>query len=168
MKKEATKHIILWSVYFVIILLINRLFSLTYWQLYVGGLFGLALSYADSLLYVFVLKAHELTSQRVISLFKNKQYKEALVLLYDTNDERKDLMFHTVQFQIIFTVLTFWVITSSGNLFAVGLVLGYFLCLVMFNFNKFKRGELVLADRDSTKIYVIGSFLALFIFSLLI
>ena len=91
-----------------------------------------------------------------------------LILLYDTKKERRDLIFHTVEFQVIFTILTFWVVTSSGSLFARGLVLGYFLSLTIFNLKKFIDKELILSDKDKTRTYFIFQVLALFIFSLLL
>jgi hypothetical protein len=168
MKKEIINHFVFWFGYFLFVTIANNLYSFSYWPLYVGGLVGLFLPYTDHLLHVFVFKPQELTSQRVTMFLKNKQYKAALTLMHDTSDERKDLIFHTIQFQLIFTVLTFWVITSSGNLFARGLVLSYFLGLVIFNLKKFIKKEIILNDVDTTRIYFAGLVLALFIFGFLI
>ncbi|HTK03483.1 MAG TPA: hypothetical protein VL401_01815 [Alphaproteobacteria bacterium] len=41
----------------------------------------------------------------------------------------EELIFHTIFFQIIFLVLTFWILTSSGSLFGKGLVLSFALHL---------------------------------------
>ena len=138
MKKEIINHIIFWFSYFLFLTIINSLYSLNFWPLYVGGLVGIfIMPNLDHPLHIFVFQPQELTSQRVLVLIKNKQYKEALVLMYDTRDERSNLIFHTTLFQITFTVLTIWVITSSGNLFVRGLVLGYLLSLVIFNLKKY-------------------------------
>lgn len=168
MKKEIINHLLYWLSYFVFLTIANSLYSFKFWPLYVGGLVGMLLPYVDHLLYIFVFKPYELTSQRVNVLVKNKEYKEALVLLHDTCTERKDLIFHTLQFQIVFAILTFWVVSSSGNLFARGLVLAYFLCLTLFNLKKFLKGELILENKDSTRIYFTVQVLALFIFALLL
>jgi hypothetical protein len=168
MKKEIINHLIYWFSYFLFLTIANSLYSFKFWPIYVGGLVGMLLSYADHLLHIFVFKPLELTSQRVNLLIKNKQYKEALILLHDTCDERKDLIFHTIQFQIIFAILTFWVVSSSGNLFARGLVLAYFLGLTLFNLKKILKGELILDNKDSTRIYFTSQVLALFIFGFLI
>jgi hypothetical protein len=168
MKKEIINTLLYWLGYFVFLTIINSLYSWTYWPLYVGGLVGLLIPNLDHLLYIFYFKPQELTSQRVMQLVKTKQYKEAVSLMYDTKSERNDLIFHTVLFQLIFTVLTFWVISSSGNLFARGLVLSYFLILVLFNLKKIINGELILDNIDNTRIYFAGSVLALFIFGLLV
>jgi len=168
MKKEIINHLLFWLGYFIFLTIANSLYSFSYWPLYVGGLIGLFLPYIDHLLHVFVFKPHELTSSRAIQLFKNKQYKEAMLLLHDTCDERKDSIFHTVQFQLVFIVLTFWVVTSSGSLFARGLVLSYFLSLVIYNLKKFIKSELILENQDNSRIYFSALVLALFIFGLLL
>lgn len=159
MQKEIVNHLLFWLGYFVFLTVVNSLYSFSYWPLYVGGLVGLFLSYADHLLHVFIFKPQELTSQRVILLIKNKQYKDALTLLYDTKEERRELIFHTTLFQIVFTVLTFWVVSSSGSLFSRGLVLAYLLSLIIFNLKKY------IAKLDNNFIWLV---LALFIFGFLL
>lgn len=159
MKKEIINHFIFWLSYFIFLTLANSLYSFSYWPLYVGGLVGLFMSNLDHLLHVFVLNTQELTSIRVITLVKYKQYKDTIKLLYDTKEERTNLIFHTNNFQLIFTVLTFWVVSSSGNLFARGLVLSYLLSLVIFNLKKY------IAKTDNNFIWMT---LALFVFGLLL
>jgi len=159
MKKEVINHFIFWLSYFIFLTLANSLYSFSYWPLYVGGLVGLFMSNLDHLLHVFVLNTQELTSIRVITLVKYKQYKDAIKLLYDTKEERTNLIFHTNNFQLIFTVLTFWVVSSSGNLFARGLVLSYLLSLVIFNLKKY------IAKTDNNFIWMT---LTLFVFGLLL
>lgn len=159
MKKEIFNHLIYFFAYFVFLTIVNSLYSFFYWPLYVGGLVGLFIPNIDHLLYVFVFKPQELTSIRVKTLVSYKQYKEAIRLLYDTREERVDLIFHTTLFQIIFLSLTFWVVSSSGNLFARGLVLSYLLSLVIFNLKKY------IAKTDNNFTWMV---LALFIFGVLL
>ncbi len=168
MKKEIINHLIIWILYFIFLTLVNSLYSFSYWPLYVGGIVGLFLSYLDHLLHVFIFNPQELTSQRVLMLTKEKRYKEALILLYSTRDERSNLVFHSINFQLIFAALTFWVVSSSGSLFSRGLVLSYFLSLVLFNFKKFVKNELIFEDVQKTRIYITIQILTLFIFGLLL
>ena len=137
MKKDILNYLVYFLIYFLFITLINKLFSFSYWPLYVGGLVGLVLPNLDHLLYCFVFKPFELTSIRIKALINEKRYKEAIMFLYATKDERKDLIFHTLNFQLIFAVLAFWVVTSSGNLFGRGLVLGFSLNEVVFIYKNF-------------------------------
>ncbi|MEK7536234.1 MAG: hypothetical protein AAB559_00445 [Patescibacteria group bacterium] len=159
MKKEIINHFIFWLSYFIFLTLVNSLYSFSYWPLYVGGLVGLFMSNLDHLLHVFVFNPQELTSLRLTQLVKNRQYKDATKLLYDTKDERNNLIFHTTNFQIIFTVLTFWVVSSSGSLFVRGLVLSYLLSLTIYNLKKY------IVKTDNNFIWMT---IALFIFGLLL
>lgn len=169
MKKEITNHLLFWFSYFLFLTVVNSLYSFKFWPLYIGGLVGLfVMPNLDHLLHVFVFKPQELTSLRVNQLVQTKQYKEALMVLYITKEERRDLIFHSVLFQIIFIVLTFWVVSSSGSLFAKGLVLSYLLSLIIFNLKKFVNKELILDNQDNTRIYFAGQVLALFLFGILL
>jgi hypothetical protein len=85
----------------------------------------------DHILYVYFLKPQELTSQRVNYLLDKKHIWRSVELLYETRTERKGLIFHTVLFQIIFLVLTFWIMSSSSSLFGKGLVLSFSLHLTV-------------------------------------
>jgi hypothetical protein len=64
----------------------------------------------------------------------NRNYWGMIKLLFDTRGERRKLIFHSAFFQVIFVVLSFLVITSSGSLFGMGLVLAFFLHLLVDQF----------------------------------
>ncbi len=83
----------------------------------------------DHLIYVFFLGPQELTSQRVGFLWEKREYKRLIELLYETRSERRGLIFHTIFFQAIFLILTFWLMSSSASLFGKGLVLSFALHL---------------------------------------
>lgn len=154
MKKDIINNFVFLISYFLLITLIKKYFSFSYWPFWIGGVIGLFLANVDHLLYVFVFKPYELTSQRVMALIRNKRFKEALILLYDTKSERSDLVFHSFNFQIIFLILTFWLMSSSGNLFGRGLVLSFLLSMVTY----------LLRDKGRSRFYFVGIVLLLFIF----
>ena len=83
----------------------------------------------DHLIYVFAIGPQELTSQRVSFLWGRREYKRLIELLYETRSERRELIFHTLFFQAVFLILTFWLMTSSASLFGKGLVLSFALHL---------------------------------------
>lgn len=167
MKKEITNHIIFYFSFFLLVTLLKQYFSFSSLFFWAGGLIGTFLPDIDHILYVFVFKPFELTSQRSVAYFKQRRYIEAMSLLYDTRLERKDLIFHTLNFLIIFGVLTFWVVSSSGSLFGRGLVLGFWLHLGVDYLKRYLEGETILADRQKSLSLVIGLFLLLFIFGFL-
>lgn len=130
MRREIFLHFSFWFSFFILITLANQLFSLNYWPFWLGGIIGTILPDIDHILYLY-LKPQELTTQRVESLVDKHEVKRVFTLMYETRSERKDLIFHTVFFQVIFLILTFWVLASSGSLFGKGLVLAFSLHLVI-------------------------------------
>jgi len=130
MRREVFLHFSFGFSFFVFITLVNQFFALSYWPLWIGGIFGTLLPDIDHLLYLY-LKPQELTSQRVGFLFNKYEIKRIFTLLYETRGERKGLIFHTAFFQLVFLVLTFYVVTSSGSLFGKGMVLAFSLHLLI-------------------------------------
>ena len=131
MKREVLVHFSFWFAFFVFITLIKGWFSLSYWPFWVGGIVGTVLPDIDHFLYVLFLQPQELTSRRVSYMLGKREIWQAIRLLYDTRSERSNLIFHTITFQLIFAVLTFWVMTSSASLFGRGLVLAFSLHLLI-------------------------------------
>ncbi len=129
MRKELFIHFSFWAVFFILITLIRQYFSLDYWPFYIGGLVGIFLPDIDHIIYVYFVKPQELTSQRVGYLVEKSDIKRSIELLYETRSERRGLIFHTIFFQLIFLVLTFWMMSSSGSLFGKGMVLSFALHL---------------------------------------
>lgn len=131
MKKELFVHFSFLVSLIIFVSIIKGWFSLSYWPFWVGGLLGTILPDVDHFLYVYFLRPQELTSQRVNYMIGKRDFWGPLNLLADTRNERTKLIFHTATFQLIFWVLTFFVITSSGSLLGRGLVLSFSLHLII-------------------------------------
>jgi hypothetical protein len=129
MRRELFIHLSFWFSFFVLISVVKHFLGLNYWPFWAGGLIGVFMPDLDHLIYVFFLGPQELTSQRVNFLWGKKEYKRLIELLYETRSERRGLIFHTIFFQIIFLILTFWLMSSSASLFGKGLVLSFALHL---------------------------------------
>lgn len=144
MKRELFVRLSLLVLLFSAITVLKLYFSYTFWPFWVGGVVGTFLPDIDHFLYVFVFYPLDLTSQRIIYYFKNKSYKEGLQFLYQTKEERTDLIFHKINFVLIFAVLTFWVMSSSGSLFGRGLVMGFWFHLTFDYYKKYKLEPIVI------------------------
>jgi hypothetical protein len=125
MRRELFIHLSFWFSFFVLLSLVKHFLSLSYWPFWVGGAIGVFLPDLDHLIYVYFIKPTDLSSQRVNYLINKKQLRRSIELLYETRSERNGLIFHTIFFQIIFLVLTFWIMSSSSSLFGRGLVLSF-------------------------------------------
>lgn len=177
MKKELFVHFAFCISLVIFVTLTNGWFSLIYWPFWAGAFLGTLLPDIDHLLYVFFLKPQELTSQRVGHMLGKKDIVGSLNLLAETRGERTKLVFHSATFQLIFWILTFFVITSSSSLLGLGLVLAFALHLLvdqavdLFDTgsldNWFKNFPLEMEVRKQ-KIFLWVNFILLLIFSFIL
>lgn len=162
MKKEIFIHFSFLISIFILISLLKGWMNPAYWPFWAGGVVGTLLPEIDHFIYVYFLKPHELTSQRFSYMMGKRDLKRSLTLLAETRTERTKLIFHTAAFQIVFAILTFFVITSSGSLLGRGLVLSFYLHLLidqLIDFTKIGNLEIwfqdfpIRLDEDKRKIY---------------
>jgi Predicted membrane-bound metal-dependent hydrolase (DUF457). len=168
MRRELFIHFSFWFFFFVLISLFKHFFDLNYWPFWLGGVIGTFLPDIDHLIYVLFLSPQELTSQRIGFLWERREYKRMIELLYETRSERRGLVFHTIFFQIIFLVLTFWIMSSSASLFGRGLVLSFALHLSvdqlvdlteMKSLSNWTKSFPINLDLKKSKIYWLGGVL---------
>jgi hypothetical protein len=176
MKKELARH------FFYLIILFVPIFILKYlnihnWPFIIGGIIGTILPDIDHVIYVYYLRPYELTSQRVMFEAKKGNLWATWDLLSSTRSERTNLILHSVLFQILFTILSFLVITSSGSLFGKGLVLAFLLHLLVDEiwdlkangnlFSWFKNIPIVL-DISQVKYYLYANAAIILVFGFLL
>ncbi|OGM12113.1 hypothetical protein A2Z22_03420 [Candidatus Woesebacteria bacterium RBG_16_34_12] len=175
MKKQFYIHFSFLIAYFLIITLIRRWFSLKDIGFWLGGLIGTLLPYSDHFIYVYFLRPIEPMSLEVRSLVGGKNLRRAFELLITTRRERQKMIFHTVYFQIIFLVLTFFVITSSGSIFGRGLVLAFALHLLIDqiidwmetkNLDNWFLNLPISLDKEQKQLYLLGNIFLLLLFGL--
>jgi hypothetical protein len=177
MKKELFIHFSFLISFFIFISLSKGWFSLSFWPFWLGGILGTFLPDIDHLIYVYILRPGELTSQRVSYMFKKRRIWETFRLLAETRQERHNLIFHSFLFQIIFLVFTFFIITSTGSLFGRGLVLAFsFHLLVDQAVDLMEVGNIdnwfsqmpFLFNKEKVNLYWIGIFILVLIFGFLL
>jgi hypothetical protein len=130
LKKEISSHLLVTIIWLVIVTLLRWQWHWNLLLLWLGGLLGTFLIDLDHLLYTLVIYPQEVTSLRVKNLLQQRHYKETLTLLIDTHDERLKLAFHNAPFQVVFWVLCFFVLSSTGSLLGSGLVMAMALHLL--------------------------------------
>lgn len=89
-----------------------------------GGVVGMLVWLADRLVYVYYTRPEEELSVRIKDLVKGKKYLEAIMILVERKHEQVHLAMNNVMFLAVWTVLAFFLLTSSLSAFAKGLVLG--------------------------------------------
>lgn len=131
MRRELFIHFCFWFAFFVLISIVKNYFTLPGLLFWLGGLLGIILPDIDHLIYVYYVKPTDLSSQRINYFLNKKELVRSIELMYETRSERKDLIFHTIFFQAIFFILTFWMMTSSGSLLGKGIVMSFMLHLLI-------------------------------------
>lgn len=172
MKRDFFIHFSFWLFFFVLISLVKHYLALGYWPFWLGGAVGVFMPDLDHLLYVLFLDPQDITSQRVGFLWGKKEYRRIVELLYETRSERRVLAFHTFFFQIIFLILTFFIMSSSPSLFGKGLVLSFALHLSvdqlvdltdMKSLGNWTKSLPITLDLKKSKIcWLVGVFLIIF------
>lgn len=131
MRREFFVHLAFLLSFYILISIFRGWLSFSYWPFWLGGVVSAFLPDVDHLIYIYFLRPQELNSQRAAHLLGQKDVVGAVSLLSDTRGDREKLVFHTAIFQIVFLVLTFFVVTSSGSLFGYGIVLSFCLHFVV-------------------------------------
>ncbi|OGM04996.1 hypothetical protein A2715_00755 [Candidatus Woesebacteria bacterium RIFCSPHIGHO2_01_FULL_39_32] len=131
MKKDLLTHFSFMVALFVLISLYKDWIRIEFLPFWFGGILGTLLPDVDHLIYVYVVKPTEATSQKVAGLVSERKVFQSWDVLAKTRGERKELIFHTAYFQIIFLTFSIFVITSSGSLLGMGLVLAFMLHLLI-------------------------------------
>jgi hypothetical protein len=182
-KKEILTHLSYLFVFTVIVVLLKGWIKLDLDNAKIvglfilGGLLGTALPDIDHLIYVYLLRPQDLTSQRVDYLMAKHQVWQMFELMASTREERKQLIFHTAHFQIIFWILSFLVISSTGSIFGAGLVLAFSLHLLvdqlldllkLDHLTNWFRAVNIEMEKEKYMFYWIGNLIVLFVLTFVI
>ncbi len=131
MKKDLLIHFVYLVAIFVLISLYKDWIRLEFLPFWLGGVFGTILPDVDHLINIYVLRPKDQTSQKVTGLLAKREVIKSWDILATTRGERKELIFHSGYFQLIFIIFAFLIVTSSGSLFGRGLVLAFMLHLLI-------------------------------------
>jgi len=129
---EFFSHFAVSLIYLTIISLfkIGKFNSLDYFSLWLGGLIGTYLLDIDHLIYCLFFRPEKTSAKKFQALLKEKKYKEALFSLAETHFEHNELIFHNAVFIPIWIILSFFILSSSGSIFASILVMTIYLHLL--------------------------------------
>ena len=183
MKKEILTHVSYLFVYSLVVILIKGWigFDLDTAKLVglflLGGVVGTALPDIDHLIYIYLLRPQDLTSQRVNYLMAKHEIWQVFELMASTREERRQLIFHTVHFQVIFWILAFLVISSSASVFGAGLVLAFGLHLIvdqlldllqLDHLNNWFRAWNIVLEKEKYVFYWLGNVIVLFVLAFVV
>lgn len=177
MRREVFIHFSFLFTFLVFIHLVKRWFDFSFYPLWIGGILGTFLPDIDHLLHVYIVRPDDADSLKVKEAISKKNITLTIKALFEGRRERGELVFHSVLFQVIFLVLVFLVVTSSGSIFGRGLVLGFALHLLVDQFvDLLERKDLtswfrilqIQPEREKTILYWAINAFALLIFAFLL
>lgn len=133
LEKELKSHYfvaLVWLAAIVILrLLVNvRVFfsviNLVNWLAFcLGALLGTMALDIDQLVSALFFYPESQSTLRVRQLLKQNKFKEIIIILADTYQERIKRPFHGAIFQAFMALFSFWVLTSTGNWLGKGIVM---------------------------------------------
>jgi hypothetical protein len=163
-RKEIVVHVVSTVILLTLIVLLRGyLLPQLLIPFVVGGLVAMFLPDVDHFIYALYLRPNELTSQRVAQKLAGKNFGDVFSLLYSTRDERRELIFHTIFFQLLFIVFAFLIVTSSGSILGRGIVISFLLHLFIDQlvdlagygtFSRWEKSNMTLIPTQQQKLYV--------------
>lgn len=131
MKKDYLTHFLFLVALFALFAFFKKWLDIRYLPFLLGGVVGTLLPDIDYLINVYLLKPKEDVSQQAATLLSERKVLKSWNILATNQEKWSEMLLHTANFQAVFVVLAFWVVTSSPNLLGRGLVLAFLLHLVV-------------------------------------
>lgn len=126
MKKELLSHLIPLGLIFIVTSLFWIFNSVSYSQyifLFIGlGLGAFFLDF-DHIIYWFYIKPNAEESRTAQSIIKSKKIIAAIRFLNETHKNHTSLIFHHFFFQVVLSLISFFVYTSSKDIFILSFLL---------------------------------------------
>src|SRR3989344_5924665 len=124
MIKVLWRHLGILATYLLMVMVLRWEWSWGWVGLWIGGGVGFCLTYIDRLIYVYWLHPEEDLSRLVRDLVKQRKWKLALKEAHQRRNEQAKLTTRSAIFVMAWMPLALFAVTSTGSLFAEGLVMG--------------------------------------------
>lgn len=125
MKRFLSRPSLLYFVlYFGLISIFRWRFDWSLLSIWLGGLLGIGFVWVDRLAHVYFTKPHEQLSIQVRRLVSSRKYFDALRLIDQRKNEQRHLTARSLLFLMVWVVAAFYVLTSTGSVFASSMVMG--------------------------------------------
>lgn len=95
-----------------------------YLQFLLGFVFGFLIFILDRFLHVFFIQPESEFSQQVKARWNERNFKEVVQLFVVARQQQQELMTRSVLFFIVYIGLAIYILTSTGSVVGMGLILG--------------------------------------------
>lgn len=99
--------------------------------LFLGLIIGIFVLDVDYLIFWFFIKPNNEESRLIKLAFENKQFKSIIKIIQNSHQNHYNLIFHHYFFQVILTLFSIFIFTSTTNTFASALTFGLNLHLII-------------------------------------
>ncbi len=130
MRKNISDNLNITLIYLAVVSVVRFKLDLNLLPFWLGGLIGSVILYSDYFFQVFLVQPELEMSKEAKRRYKTGDYKEVFRYVFDHATEIKSLTFHTILFQVIFTVFAFFIMTSTSSFLGQGIVVGALLSLL--------------------------------------
>lgn len=161
----------------IVLTLFKRWFNFTFALVWLGVIAGYYLPFVDHLFYAYLIRPEQEVSKNIRSLVSIRKIKQLVAYVNETQDQRERLIIHTAYFQLVFLVLTFYILSSSISMFGRGLVYGFSVKLFVEQvlqflgkkeINKWFSEMPIAMDQHMTRVYLYANGLVLLVFTLML
>lgn len=105
--------------------------NLQIFYLFLGLIIGIFLLDIDYLIFWFFIKPNNEESRLIKLAIENKEFKSVIKIIQNSHQTHYNLIFHHYFFQVILTLFSLFIFTSTKNTFASALTLGLNLHLII-------------------------------------
>lgn len=139
MKRDLVLNFLYLFAFFALTVVLKNWFDIpVIIQLVVGGVVGTFLPYIDYLIYAYAIKTN---APVTVESINKKNILDTIKQYSADNSIKGDLVFHTALFQALLMIFVFFVTSSSGSVFARGIVLAFSLHLILNQVLDFQRDK---------------------------
>ncbi len=117
----------------------NRVAWYQFFFLFLGLFIGSVFIEVDHLIYWFFLHPELEESQLALTAWKKKDFKSLFKLFQSTHHQHTSLIFHHYFFQIILTLISFFIFTSTPNIFIKAFTLATGLHLLLKEYYDYRE-----------------------------
>ncbi len=182
-QKDGFNRFIGVVVLLVILTLAKSWFNYSFAFVWLGVLTGYYFPFLDYVFYAYIIRPDAEVSRNIrskisagnlVSLRKNK---ELISFIEAQASKFEKFTIHTAYFQVVFVIVTFFILSSSTSFFGRGMVYGIFLALfaeqtLAFlrtkNINRWFADTPFLLDYHQTKVYLYANAFVLLIFTIML
>ena len=142
MKYDLRRYFLPSIIVFAIILpiwILNHVAWYQFFFLFLGLFIGSVFIEVDHLIYWFFLHPELEESQLALTAWKKKDFKSLFKLFQSTHHQHTSLIFHHYFFQIILTLISFFIFTSTPNIFIKAFTLATGLHLLLKEYYDYRE-----------------------------